>query len=177
MLQEEKCEYCSFQGRGWSLRRHKLKHDSNHVYVCDKCDREFNRKESMKRHVRTHVSKKAKRRMSKHRCKECEYFTDQKTDLIKHKRRIHDDIKENCDLCQKSFKDVQKHRREIHGVSVRTGKRRHTNEGLGSVEKALRRVGDKQEKVIMMKEEFTGGRVDSGGKGFNEEVIVIEDDE
>jgi len=85
-----KCELCYlvnkkvYYGSKNSLKTHKLRaHKSKQMFQCDKCEKEFSRKDNLKTHVTSYHSKK------KYSCPECNEAFTKKGLLIHHFQKVH----------------------------------------------------------------------------------------
>lgn len=100
------CDICSRSFRTNShLSNHNRIHSSNHIFICQKCGKEFKALYRLKIHCRTHVPSK-QTGIRPYGCPICSKAFNEKGNLITHIRIHNDDRPFQCDFptCTSKFK-------------------------------------------------------------------------
>ena len=140
-----KCTDCDFQSNSKHglkthvTRRHTKYNKENFPKQCDLCDKRFNSKEEIEKHVITHSYKTEE--SLKFKCNECDFWCPNKVSIESHIKKIHSEnitcgvcddeandsetleshisscqiYKGCCDKTYRSVADLQEHVKTIHG--------------------------------------------------------------
>ena len=110
----DSCEFITKMGYPYLVRHKRTVHQKIKDHVCD-CGFSTGKKSNLLRHNWTVHKKEA----SKIKCDLCDYFAFHKSHLKRHKRGVHDKIKEH--VCECGFATARKHNLTKHKMVVHLG--------------------------------------------------------
>ena len=114
------CQFCNFQtSKKTKLNIHNRSHTGERPFACkfDGCNKRFFRKEHLQNHAYTHNNER------NNICTICSAKFTTSSQLIRHKRKIHDRInfKHSCPNCNLKFRlltELRDHMKSIHNLFV-----------------------------------------------------------
>ena len=119
-LKKFHCDECPFKAKSKDkLKDHFSRvHNNKKLYKCDLCDYRGKVPRDVSLHKKVHDTDNT----SKHKCTECEYETVWQSNLNRHFKRTHENIKAfKCDACDQSFtvkNSLVKHQYTVHGIDI-----------------------------------------------------------
>ena len=105
------CHICDYASNNTGhLKTHLYVHGIGERFKCDKCDKDFARKDDLKRHLETHNSSSAK-------CNECGKMFATENGMKQHIRNMHSEKHLKCDQCDMVFSTITRlneHKKSVH---------------------------------------------------------------
>ena len=100
ILEHLQCQYQSINRS--SLREHKESKHEGVKYLCNKCNKQFNARSTLRYHIESNHTEN-KSGGAKYSCKECDKQFKRKDRLREHKEIKHEGTKPLCNNCKKQF--------------------------------------------------------------------------
>ena len=121
----KKCDVCfeSLTDQRSLIKHMMNKHDLEHKFKCDRCDKVFLTELRFSLHTeqvceKIKAAKKEKLEQGKLKCDKCEFKADGPARLQYHTQAVHDKVYHNCDKCgyRNLWKyELNKHVKQVHG--------------------------------------------------------------